>query len=122
MVLIFVLFSTNGVEAQGFPRATLRDSNLVARNVIRTLFDGIPLSKEEQAEATAIVKATWRRQFLPKSGTVAEQVKRAQEINSARDSALKRLLASQPESTLFDRNAEALAAGVIIVPRRATPR
>ena len=103
--------------AQSELRAELRDSNLVARNVMRRLFDQIPLSAKQQAEATAIIKRTWREQFAPKSGTTANQVERGRALNAGRDSTLKTLLKSESDRALFERNAAALAEGTPRLPK-----
>lgn len=116
--LVMLLVLSSGVAgAQSELRAELRDSNIVARNVLRRLFDQIPLSTKQQAEATAIIKRTWREQFTPKSGTTPERVRRGRELNAARDSALKTLLKSESEKALFEQNAAALAGGTRRRPR-----
>jgi len=103
------------------PRAYLGDSNVVAQNVLRRLFDGIHLSAKQEEEATAIIKRTWREQFAPRSGTVAEQVKKGSDLNVARDSALKTLLKSESDQALFERNADALRARSTVPSRSSKP-
>ena len=111
--LLSLLASAGGVShAQGVLRAELRDSNIVARNVVRRLFDGIPLSPRQESTATAIIKKTWRDQFLvPKTGSLAQQVQQGRRLNAERDSTLKALLTVELDREAFDRNARALAGG-----------
>ena len=110
--MLLLALGSSVASAQRETRALLGDSNVVARNVLRRLFDGIPLSSKQEAAATAIIKKTWREQFVPKSGTVAEQVKQGRKMNAVRDSALKTLLRSKTDQALFDANADALAGRI----------
>ena len=113
-------------RAQAHPRVVLGDSDIVARNNLRVLFDGIDLSARQEAEAKVIIKRAFREQFAPRSGTVAEQVKRGRDLNVGRDSALKALLTSKSDQALFMRNATAWHEGRVgqSLPkhRRADPK
>jgi hypothetical protein len=105
-----------GVTRPPTPRAYLRDSNIVARNVMLRLFNGIQLSPEQTEEATAIIRRAWREHFVLKSGAPNQWMEQAQNLNAARDSALKALLKSESGQAMFERNARALAAGTARPP------
>jgi hypothetical protein len=120
--LVGLLALSSGVAgAQTFPRVVLGDSNIVARNNLRLLFDGIHLSSKQEAEATVIIKRAFVGQFASNSGTVAEQVKRGRDLNVARDSALRALLTSKPDQLVFERNATAWHARTAPRPGRSKP-
>jgi len=93
------------------PKATLRDSNIVAQNVMRLLFTGIRLSSRQEDHALTIIKRTWRDQFALSAGSPADHQKRAAALNVARDSALEALLISAADRTTFERRAGALRNG-----------
>ena len=111
-VLVLLLAASNVAVAQRYPRAFLSDSDVVAQNALRVLFDGIRLSEKQAEEATLIIKRTWREQWTRPAGGTADDLDRARQLNAARDSALRVLLPSEAERSLFDRNAAALRGGM----------
>lgn len=115
---LLVIVARDGT-AQGVPRASLRDSNLVTQNVLRLLFDGISLGADREARATEIIRRTWREQFALPPGPPGEHYRKSLGLNARRDSLLRSLLKSEADREQFDRNRDRLDAGGYGAPREA---
>lgn len=95
-----VLVLGSGVVGGQVPAATIADSNLVANNVYRRLFDDIQLSEGEHTKALAVIRQAFVEKIQLK-GEYEKKKPRIIAINARRDSSLKALIKSPADKRKF---------------------